>query len=123
MARSSPARARGSRKSCWTARTTLAGTDYDRSGTFEIRGIQLELNGRPADHDKLVRMADNAGGQCFGPENLGDLTETLSASDRFIPELSLSERLQDLIGLKSLLMALVALLGLEWFVRRWAGTY
>jgi len=107
----------------WTARTAIAGQDYDRSGTFEIRGIQLELNGRPADHDKLLRMADNAGGQCFGPENLAALTETLSASDRFIPELSLSERLQDLIGLKALLMALVALLGLEWFVRRWSGTY
>ena len=68
-------------------------------------------------------MADNAGGQCFGPETLSALTETLSTSDRFIPELSLSERLQDLIGLKALLMALVGLLGLEWFVRRWSGTY
>ena len=70
-----------------------------------------------------LRMADNAGGRCFGPENLSALTETLSASDRFIPELSLSERLQDLIELKALLMALVALLGLEWFARRWSGTY
>ena len=107
----------------WTARTEVAGTEYDRSGTFEIRGIQLELSGRPADHDKLIRMAERTGGQVFGPEALDALTTTLSASDRFIPELSLTERLQDLIGLKALLMALVALLGVEWMVRRWAGTY
>ena len=68
-------------------------------------------------------MAGNAGGECFGPQNLDALTETLSASDHFIPELSLSERLQDLIGLKALLIALVTLLGFEWFVRRWSGTY
>lgn len=107
----------------WTARTAVAGTEYDRSGTFEIRGIQLELSGRPADHDKLIRMAERTGGQVFQPEALESLTTTLSASDRFIPELSLTERLQDLIGLKALLMALVALLGVEWMVRRWAGTY
>ena len=68
-------------------------------------------------------MAENAGGQCFRPDDLNALSETLTGSDRFIPELSLSERLQDLIGLKTLLMALVALLGIEWFVRRWVGTY
>jgi len=107
----------------WTARTEVAGTEYDRSGTFEIRGIQLELSGRPADHDKLIRMAERTGGQAFDPEALDALAATLSASDRFIPELSLTERLQDLIGLKALLMALVALLGVEWMVRRWAGTY
>ena len=107
----------------WTARTEVAGTEYDRSGTFEIRGIQLELSGRPADHDKLIRIAERTGGEVFGPDALDALTATLSASDRFIPELSLTERLQDLIGLKALLMALIALLGVEWMVRRWAGTY
>ena len=107
----------------WTARTELAGTNYDRSGTFEIQGIQLELSGRPADHDKLTRMAERTGGQVFGPNELGALTATLAASGRFIPELSQTERLQDLIGLKALLMALVVLLGAEWMVRRWAGTY
>jgi len=107
----------------WTSRTEVAGTPYDRSGTFEIRGIQIELTGRPADHDKLLRMAEVTGGQTFNATELGALTSVLTFSDRFIPELSLTETLQDLIGWKTLLMALIALLGVEWVVRRWAGTY
>ena len=107
----------------WTANTEMAGIPYDRSGTLEIREIQLELNGRPADHDKLLRMAESTGGQVFNPNELDDLAATLMQSDRFIPELSLSERLQDLIGLKALLVVLLFVLCGEWMVRRWAGTY
>lgn len=107
----------------WTANTEVAGTQYDRSGTLEIREIQLELNGRPADHDKLLRMAESTGGLVFNPNELDALSATLMASERFIPELSLSERLQDLIGWKALMVVLLLLLCTEWMVRRWAGTY
>ena len=68
-------------------------------------------------------MAEVTGGQTFNATELGALTSVLTFSDRFIPELSLTETLQDLIGWKTLLMALIALLGVEWVVRRWAGTY
>ena len=107
----------------WTANTEVANTQYNRSGTLEIREIQLELNGRPADHDKLLRMAESTGGLVFSPSDLDALSATLMASERFIPELSLSERLQDLIGWKALMAVLLLLLCTEWMVRRWAGTY
>ena len=107
----------------WTAQTEIAQKTFRRSGTVAIREIQLELNGRPAQHDALRRMAERTGGQSFSPQALDELTTTLLSSGRFTPELHLSERLQDLIGWKTLLYILTLLLAAEWGIRRWAGTY
>lgn len=107
----------------WAANTEVAGERFDQSGVLDIRGIRIESNGRPAQHDLLRRMAAATGGITVAPDGLDALTETLMASSRFTPELSLSERLQDLIGWKALLAFLVGLLAVEWLVRRWVGTY
>ena len=107
----------------WRAETDIAGQPFRQSGNVDIRGIQLELNGRPAEHDRLRRIAERTGGRTFLPEQMEELTETLTRSTGFTPELSLSQRLQDLIGWKTLLYILTLLLALEWMVRRWAGTY
>ena len=107
----------------WTARTELAGEAFSRSGTVDIRGIQLERSGRPAQHDRLRRLAESTGGRVYSASQLDDLSTRLAASDRFLPELTFTERLQDLISWRALLWILLALLSLEWFARRWAGTY
>lgn len=107
----------------WTASTELAGEAFSRSGTVDIRGIQLERSGRPAQHDRLRRLAASTGGNLYTATELDDLTTRLAASDRFLPELTFTERLQDLISWRVLLWILLALLSLEWFARRWAGTY
>ena len=107
----------------WTASTDIAGDGLRPVGTVEIRGIQLEQNGRPAQHDLLNRMAKSTGGTLFSPEELMDLKAALEATDRFLPELSLTQRMQDLIGWRVLLGILLGLLTLEWVIRRWAGTY
>jgi len=107
----------------WTAATDLAGERFERRGTVNIRGIQIERNGRPAEHDRLRRMAESTGGEVFAPDELDRLQDRLAASDRFLPELTWTERLQDLIAWQALLWILLGLLSLEWFARRWAGTY
>jgi hypothetical protein len=107
----------------WTAQTDIAEKAFRRSGTVAIRGIQLERNGRPAQHDALRRMAEQTGGTTFSSTALKDLTQALTDSGQFVPELRLSERLQDLIGWKTLLYILTFLLAAEWAIRRWAGTY
>ncbi len=107
----------------WNAVTELAGERFERRGTVNIRGIQIERSGRPAQHDRLRRMAEATGGQVFAPSELDALTEKLTASDRFLPDLSFTELLQDLMAWQSLLWILLLLLSIEWFARRWAGTY
>ena len=107
----------------WQASTDLAGEAFRRNGTVDIRGIQLERSGRPAQHDRLRRLATATGGELFLPSDLDALTTRLVNSNRFLPERSFTERLQDLIAWRTLLWVLLALLALEWVARRWAGTY
>lgn len=107
----------------WSASTDIGGTRFERNGILEIRAMELERSGRPADHAILKRMSIGAGGITAMPNDLDSLTAVLSSSGRFTPERDLSERLQDIIQWKTLLWMLLGLLSVEWIVRRWAGTY
>ncbi len=107
----------------WRARTDIGGTAFERSGIVEVRAMELERNGRPAQHATLRRMALAGSGIAVSPNDLEQLTRTMTASGRFTPERTWSERLQDIIQWKTLAWILLALLGAEWVVRRWAGTY
>ncbi len=107
----------------WRARTDIGGTDFERNGIVEVRAMELERNGRPAEHATLRRMALAGNGIAVAPENLNQLTSALTDSGRFTPERTWSERLQDVIQWKVLLWILITLMGMEWVVRRWSGTY
>lgn len=107
----------------WTASTQLGDTEYVKSGTVDIVGIELEKNGLPADHNRLRRLAESTGGLLFQPDELETLTSSLLSSSRFVPQQQFSEQLQDLIHWKALLYILLGLMSIEWFVRRWVGTY
>lgn len=107
----------------WKASVDIGNEPFERSGVLEIRAMELERNGRPADHAILQRMALATGGMAVSPDSLGSLSEVLNASNRFTPERDISERLRDIIEWKTLVIILLGLLCTEWIVRRWAGTY
>jgi hypothetical protein len=107
----------------WRASTKIGDKAFERSGIIEVRPMELERNGRPADHAILQRMAIATQGTAVSPDSLDVLTATLKASTRFTPERDISERLRDIIEWKTLALILLGLLCSEWIIRRWAGTY
>ena len=107
----------------WRAATDIGDRRFERNGVIEIRAMQLERSGRPADHATLKRMALSTGGMTVTPDSIDTLTAILQSSNRFTPERDISERLRDIIEWKTLLFILLGLLSMEWIVRRWAGTY
>jgi hypothetical protein len=107
----------------WRATTEIGGAAFERSGALEVRAMELEQNGRAADHATLRRLSLSAGGVTISPTQLDSLTRTMTESGRFTPERDWSERLQDIIKWKVLLYILIGLLSTEWILRRWAGTY
>ena len=107
----------------WRATTEIGGTTFERNGAIEVRAMELEQNGRAADHATLRRLSLSAGGVTVSPAQLDSLTGIMAASGRFTPERNWSERLQDIIKWKVLLYVLIGLLSTEWILRRWAGTY
>jgi hypothetical protein len=106
----------------YVARATVEGRPEQDAGELVIRELQLEALTARADHNLLNQLATRSGGKLFFPSQLGALQQTLEAA-RFPSVLHASEELRDLINLRWLFFALLALLTIEWMARKYLGGY
>ena len=106
----------------YTATTTFNGERFEASGRLVVREIQFELYDLEARHNLLFALAQQSGGGVFYPENIADISNQLINQDVIKPIIYQSSISRPLLDFNTLLFALVALLGLEWFIRRYSGT-
>ncbi|TVR83688.1 MAG: hypothetical protein EA409_02505 [Saprospirales bacterium] len=92
-------------------------------GGFTVRPIQLESINLEANHGLLNQIARNQGGQLFYPENLQSLLEFLSEDHDFRPVVHSSLRTNLVLNLFWVCIAILGLLFVEWFMRRFYGSY
>ncbi|MCX6292238.1 MAG: hypothetical protein NT126_10810 [Bacteroidetes bacterium] len=96
---------------------------YNNEGEFSISAIQVEQNETTADHQLLYALAHKTGGEMYDPSHLDSLEKALENRDD-IKTISYSHNdLKDLINLKWVFFLLLALLSLEWFLRKRSGAY
>jgi hypothetical protein len=106
----------------YTASTKIGNKTYTEAGIFSISPLQIENNETTADHQLLFNIAEKTGGRMFYPRELGMLADTIGARD--VKPVSYSEsRLEDLINLKWPFFILLALISLEWFLRKRNGAF
>ncbi len=104
----------------YQARATLAGQAQQASGELLVQNQPLEAQESKADHRLLAQLSRRSGGQLYYPNQLDKLAQDITKAN-FKPVLSSEEDLKDLINLKWLFFALVALLGAEWATRKYQG--
>lgn len=105
------------------ASTSYDGTNYTSSGSFNVEARQLESIVTTADWNLLQRISDQQGGRLVLPGMLSSLTEDLLSESAAKPVLYQSVRTRPLIDWPWLLAIALALLAVEWFLRRRLGTY
>jgi hypothetical protein len=106
----------------YTASTKIGNKTYTEAGIFSISPLQIENNETTADHQLLFNIAEKTGGRMFYPRELGMLADTIGARD--VKPVSYSEsRLEELINLKWPFFILLALISLEWFLRKRNGAF
>ncbi len=105
------------------ASVTVGGQRLTYDGQFSVQPIQLELYETTADHNLLRLLSEKYGGRTLYPAELGALPELLSASETIKPVIYQTSRTRLLINLKWIFFLLLALLTLEWFLRRYFGAY
>lgn len=105
------------------ASTELNGVVHTYDGTFVIQPVQLEDLTRTADHGLLRELAARNNGKVFLPDQLDALADAILANPDIKPVLYSTTQTRPLISLKWLCLLLIALLGLEWFLRRFYGGY
>ncbi len=107
----------------YSARVKAGEKLYTSEGSFSVNALQVEQNETVADHQLLYSLSEKTGGKLFYPSQLNDLASLL-VSKEDIKTVSYSQiKLVDLVNLKSIFFVLLALLSLEWFLRKRSGGY
>lgn len=105
------------------AKVNVNGRELKDSGKFSVKSIQLEQYDLTARHDVLFKLSDNSGGSVFMPNQLDSLSSLILDSDKIKPIIYTSNKTQSILNIRWILGLLIILLILEWFLRRYFGTY
>jgi len=107
----------------WSANTTFDGKKYAKEGVFIVEDVSLEALATSANHNLLKTISANSNGSFYGIDQLDQLISDIGKR-KDIVTISFEETdYSDLIDWKWLALFLMLLLSLEWFVRRYSGTY
>jgi hypothetical protein len=100
---------------------SVSGRMIQRTGAFQIIPYNVEEQFLNADVTKLSKIATNSGGQAYFADQVGMLINNLAANTTYTPIQKVKTETNALIDWKYLLIALISLLGIEWFIRKYKG--
>ncbi|MGB0839863.1 MAG: hypothetical protein ACPGXL_06965 [Chitinophagales bacterium] len=106
----------------YNAKTAFNGQEYTASGSFSVAPIQLESLVTTANHQLLFNLSKRYGGEVVYPNNIDSLTQRL-LSAQFQATSYSTYKTKSIINLKWLFYILLTLLSLEWFLRKYLGSY
>lgn len=107
----------------YDAQTNVAGQQLNQKGKFTVQSIQLELFNTTADHSLLKQISQKYNGEFFVPQELIKLQTILESEERTKPTVYATTTTKSVINFKWLFGLLFFLLALEWFLRRYFGSY
>ncbi len=106
----------------YVASVELGDKSERASGTFVVKDLQLEVINQVADFEMLRLMASNTGGGFYSGSELDRLESDLS-DFKDAGLIHTSETVRSVINIKWILILLVALLSVEWLIRKYQGGY
>lgn len=107
----------------WTAKTQLGNKSYEKSGSFSVQEIFVETANLVANHDLLRSIAQTSNGKYFDRGEMEKVVKEIKANDNIKPVASYQKKYSMLLNSPWYLAAIVLLLGIEWFLRKWHGGY
>ncbi len=105
------------------AKTNYSGESLVAAGAFSIQSIQLESFETTADHQLLRNLSAQNGGTLVYPNDLAKLSEMIENKGFAKPILYDTVKTRSLIHEKWIFFLLLLLLSVEWFLRRYWGSY
>ncbi len=90
---------------------------------FTVSPLNLETLNTIANHNLLFQMAENTGAQMFYPGQEELLLQAIKERTDIRPVLYTLNEYEDLINLRWIFWLLLLLLSVEWFIRKYSGSY
>lgn len=113
----------GSGKYTWTAKTEFGGKKYVKSGVFVVEDIDIESIDTRANHSLLRQLSTNSNGAFYALADYRKLLIDLDQREDIVEMAYQDKAYDDLLDYVWLLILILALLSLEWFLRRRHGGY
>jgi hypothetical protein len=107
----------------YLAQSSFGGETLTAEGQFSIQTIAVENYNSQADLGLLKTLSTQSGGENYNTNQLVNLGEDLTNNNSYLSVIYENNKTQSAINLKWLLFLIVGLLMLEWFLRRYFGSY
>lgn len=107
----------------YTAQAQIGTDEFEAKGEFIVRGHSFESRKLKADHNLLYRMAQSGNGKMLYPDELSELHDLLTENQTLKNRSYFEEKLSGLNTMPLILGIILFLLSLEWFLRKYFGSY
>ena len=99
------------------------GTTLSSKGKFSVRKIELEQYDLTANHRLLYALSDKYNGKVVGIDSISQISQYINASDKIKPSIYSITTTSNLLNRKWIFWVIIAFLSIEWFLRRFYGSY
>jgi len=107
----------------FTSTTLFNGEKLSSGGKFSVEASEIENSNLVARHDILNAISKKYGGKSYFPNQISELENDILNAKSIKPVVYASSTTSSLLNHKWIFWLILALLSLEWFLRRYFGKY
>ena len=107
----------------YAAHTSLGGVEYNANGSFSVEKIGVEAQNLTADIERMRALASLTGGKHYYINDIQNIINDLDNDSRITSISRQETRYDDLINIKWLFFSIIALITIEWLLRKMFGIY
>ncbi|HPE39722.1 MAG TPA: hypothetical protein PLI77_01390 [Bacteroidales bacterium] len=107
----------------WIASTESGNQKFSKSGTFSVKEMMVETQNLVADHQLLKRLSENTNGTFFTVEQLNQVENEIKSNETIKPIATYDKSYQLILNSATYLLLILIVLAIEWFIRKWNGSY
>lgn len=107
----------------FNATVTLGNEKYTETGNFTVVSVNLENLVTRANHNLLYQLASQTGGRFYLPDATDKMIADLRTGKQLKAVNYYQEMISELLDLRWLFFVLLAVLSVEWFLRKYWGIY
>ncbi len=95
--------------------------NYIQKGSLTVKPVQIESLRSVADHQILYNLSNQTNGKFYSENNIDELVSLLNNNNNNNTIISVDDNLKQIIDFHWILLALLLLISIEWFVRKFNG--
>jgi hypothetical protein len=107
----------------YKASSAYGGKSFQKTGSFVVMAINEEMLNTVANHNLLFTLAKQHNGAMVSPAGMQSIVDLLGARDDIKTVSFVQKRYTDLVNIFWVFLFILALLSVEWFIRKRSGSY